>query len=296
MTAIEGLIFVKVPNVSVSVIVVENGAKRGAEGVLGAFAERSRAASCHYVHEPVPGIPFARNAVLSKAFEIGAAVLAFIDDDEFPEEDWLDEALHAMDAYGADVVAGPVLPVLPAGTAKWLTRGGGFNRERCPTGMVVANVSGGNVFIRLTSPALVNTRFLDDAPLAGGEDTIFFRLLGSRGARMIWCDSAVVHEEVGEDRATFGAALRRAFRLGGNRPMIEAAVTGRPGSRVIWCAGACGRVLLGAGQCIAGVVGGRAGILKGLRMIARGCGVFCATFGYQYQEYKDRHSSTREKQ
>lgn len=296
LNGIESLAFVKVPDVFVSLVVVENGVKRGAEGIMDEFAEKSRYAGCHYVHEPVPGIPFARNAVLTKAVEIGATILAFIDDDEFPERVWLDEGLHAMEGFGADVVAGPVLPVLPAKTAKWLMRGGGFDRDRWPTGTVVANVSGGNALIKLTSPAVAGTRFLEDFPLSGGEDTIFFRLLGSRGARMVWCDSAVVHEEVGEGRATLVATLRRAFRLGGNRPVIEAAVTGCPNSRAIWCAGACGRILLGMGQCIAGTIRGRAGILKGGRMIARGCGVFCAALGYQSQEYEDRHSSTREKE
>lgn len=291
LNGIESLTFVKVSEVVASVVVVENGAKRGAEDLTKAFSKRSPNSGYHYVHEPVPGIPFARNAVLTKANEIGATAVAFIDDDEFPDEFWLDEAVHAMETFDADVVAGPVLPIFPKNTANWLRRGGGFERSRWPTGKLVKNVLGGNVLFKLTTPAVAGKRFLEEFPLSGGEDTIFFRQLRKQGARMVWCDSAIAYEEVGENRATFCWPLWRAYRLGTNTPAIEAAVNVRSGLQVFWCLFALWRINFGLFRCITGIFRGRAGILQGCRMIARGCGVLSGAFGHQFEEYKNRHSS-----
>lgn len=289
LKGIEALRFVKITDIRISVVIVENGLKRGAEEIVNTFGGATEYLGYHYVHESIPGIPFARNAVLSRASELGATILAFIDDDEFPEAVWLDEALDAMNIFGAEVIAGPVLPVFPDNTPKWLVRGGGFHRDRARTGDLVSNVASGNVVFRLSSPKVAGAQFSEAYPLSGGTDTIFFRLLRRRGARMIWCDTAVAYEEVGENRATATAALRRAFRLGANRPIIEATVSGKSCSRFGWCFGGCGRILLGFCQCFSGLFHGRAGAFKGCRMIARGCGVFSGAFGHQFDEYKGRH-------
>jgi glycosyltransferase involved in cell wall biosynthesis len=43
----------------------------------------------YYVHEPVRGIAGARNAALDNALELGSDWIAFIDDDETTDADWL---------------------------------------------------------------------------------------------------------------------------------------------------------------------------------------------------------------
>src|SRR5262249_22718479 len=55
--------------------------------------------------EPRRGIPQARNAAVAAALE-RAEFVAFIDDDEVPSPQWLDELLRVQAETGADAVAG----------------------------------------------------------------------------------------------------------------------------------------------------------------------------------------------
>src|SRR5262249_12278052 len=65
-----------------------------------------------YEVEPRPGIPLARNRCLDR---VGADedALVFIDDDEWPATDWLDELVAAWRRFGTEAVHGPALPILP---------------------------------------------------------------------------------------------------------------------------------------------------------------------------------------
>src|SRR5690606_31942716 len=86
-----------------------------------------------YRVEERQGIPFARNAVL-EAFQEFGDVLAFVDDDEEVTSSWLSRLLTTWSSTGADVVAGPVLPLFEEEPPSWVVRGGLFNRKRMATG------------------------------------------------------------------------------------------------------------------------------------------------------------------
>src|SRR5210317_530301 len=60
----------------------------------------------HYTTEPEPGITHARNRAVAVALERGARCLAFIDDDDVPQNDWLLQLLQRQEASGADLVFG----------------------------------------------------------------------------------------------------------------------------------------------------------------------------------------------
>ena len=60
-----------------------------------------------YEIEPKRGVSFARNRSVRMAGECD--YIAFVDDDEFVEANWLDELLKAQAVYNADVVLGPVI-------------------------------------------------------------------------------------------------------------------------------------------------------------------------------------------
>ncbi len=61
-----------------------------------------------YVNEPQRGISFARNACIRSALEAGADAVAFIDDDETPDPDRLDDSRPRRRRFQAHVVTGPV--------------------------------------------------------------------------------------------------------------------------------------------------------------------------------------------
>ena len=78
-----------------------------------------------YVVEPRRGLTYARNRAIAEAGSVD--FVAFIDDDEVPSPEWLDELLWAQAEFSADVVSGPVSPHYGPGVAGWIKAGGFFS-------------------------------------------------------------------------------------------------------------------------------------------------------------------------
>src|SRR5262245_8048531 len=89
-----------------SIVVVDNDATRSAEAVVSTFSVKARVRT-RYSVEPRQNIAMARNRAIDYA---EGEFVAFIDDDEVPEPEWLSRMLETCDAYGAAGVLGPVVP------------------------------------------------------------------------------------------------------------------------------------------------------------------------------------------
>ena len=68
------------------------------------FADRAH----EYALEPRPGIAIARNTAMRIALAKGADAIAFFDDDETVDANWIVELTQAMTAQGLHLVGGPV--------------------------------------------------------------------------------------------------------------------------------------------------------------------------------------------
>jgi succinoglycan biosynthesis protein ExoM len=171
----------------------------------------------HYVHEPRPGISHARNAGLS-AVPPGTDFIAMIDDDEVPAPEWLDRLLDAQIRSGADIVAGPAVPLFGSRTPEWVAASGFFLK---PTNMHTLRdldpdppVATCNVLVRASLLGDVGLRFDPALALSGGEDKLLFQTLKLRGYRFAWAAQAVVSEWIPTERATLGYMWRESFRRG----------------------------------------------------------------------------------
>lgn len=197
-------------DISVTVIIVDNDREGSARGVVEAFAARGQWPVTYEI-EPQQNIALARNRCVALST---ADYLAFIDDDEMAADDWLLQLLGAIVGYEADALFGPVLPLLPAGSPQWIIRGGFFQCRRWRTGSEAPEPATGN--------ALIAARWMKKWPepfdpafgLTGGEDTEFFDRLRRAGARMVWCDEAIVYEQVSADRVNARYLMWRAMRGG----------------------------------------------------------------------------------
>ncbi|MGA7328030.1 MAG: glycosyltransferase, partial [Rhodomicrobium sp.] len=160
-------------------------------------SEKARAAAerfgAHYRHQPERGIPQARNAALDTARELGATHLAFIDDDETADREWLAALWAAAVKFDADVVQGAVRYVFPQDAPKWRQRSGHAARKE-KTGDPLAFVGTNNVLFRLDS--IGETRFDEALRLLGGEDITFFDAVEKRGCRIVFCREALTFETV----------------------------------------------------------------------------------------------------
>jgi succinoglycan biosynthesis protein ExoM len=240
------------------------------------------------VDEPRPGIPFARNRAIEVA-RTRADLLAFIDDDETVEPDWLEKLMAVRAEYRTDIVTGPALPRLPDSSPAWAERSGVYGCHRYPTGSERPWAFTHNV---LASTALFDDpgfRFDETMQYTGASDTQLFRRLREGGHRIIWADEAIAWEWYPESRVNFKWAFARSYRIGVTDAHMELRRNGRLGTkaRLVWLATRYG---------VRGALRGAIRILRPATAlaccgwdVARGIGLIGGIFGVRYDEYRTIH-------
>lgn len=210
-----------------SVVVADNDR----DGTGRAAAEAAAAQGTleiRYGIQPEQNIALTRNAAVAWA---RGEYVAFIDDDEFPERDWLLRLHRTCEALEVAGVLGPVKPHFVEGTPDWLIRSGIYDRPAHPTGFMMGweECRTGNVLLRRDAMGSVSgssSREEGPAPEypgpfrtefgTGGEDQDFFRRMMEAGHRFAWCNEAVAWETVPESRCKLGVILSRAMLRGKN--------------------------------------------------------------------------------
>jgi succinoglycan biosynthesis protein ExoM len=156
-------------------------------------------------------IAAARNACLEAA---GGPLMAFVDDDEWVEPDWLVRLFAAREEFAADVVVGPVYPHYPEGTPDWLCKADPLHVDWGPRGRRVDTGRSGNVLFRRDVAAWRALRFDMALGKTGGEDTDFFHRLHRAGATIVVTDDARIHEDAPPERLSLRYIRLRALRSG----------------------------------------------------------------------------------
>lgn len=154
------------------------------------------------------GIAQARNTLIEQALQGDAQFVAMIDDDEWPQADWIDQFLQAAHTTGADVLQGSIL--FGYGEAA-----DGHGDIRRLTGPVAMLQGAGNLLIRRSVLEEMQAPWFDPAfALSGGEDRDFFVRLERAGKRFAWSDEARAHGDVPQTRANLLWLLARAYSVG----------------------------------------------------------------------------------
>jgi glycosyltransferase involved in cell wall biosynthesis len=274
--------FGRVAEPEIRIVVVDNDECASAEEVC-------RSASLpwptKYVVEPGRGITHARNRALAEAGPVD--FIAFIDDDEVPSVEWLDELLWAQSEFAADVVSGPVLPRYSPEVANWVKHGDFFEPPVLATGCM-RNVCasnnvliGSHVFKRLS-------RFDHAFALSGAEDTNFFLQVRQAGYRIVWSQEAVVFEVVSAKRGTVAWILRREYQTGNGWVFCEAGVDGRLRNRVARFLKACGHVAIGVAKAVGNALFfDRVATVRALQRVSMGAGMLAALVGHRFLAYRN---------
>jgi succinoglycan biosynthesis protein ExoM len=196
-----------------SVVVTDNDPAGSAREAVENFT-RSSSLPVVYSTESRKNIALARNEALRNA---KGEFAAFIDDDEFPEPDWLRTMLAACERYRAAGVLGPVRPHFEEPPPRWIIRGGFCERPEHPTGHLMPweESRTGNVLFRRSIIEGEPQPFLEQFG-TGGEDKDFFMRMTQRGHEFRWCNEGIAYETVPPDRWTRQYMLRRAMLRGKN--------------------------------------------------------------------------------
>lgn len=199
------------PKFTYGLVVIDNDHLGTAERAVQDF-RKSASISISYGIEPKQNIALARNKAIHSS---RGDYIAFIDDDEIPQRNWL-VTLHALfKQLHVDGVLGPVVPSYEGKPPKWVVKGKFYDRPSHKTGTILhwTNTRTGNVLLRRSIFSDKENMFRPEFG-SGGEDRDFFRRMIAKGMRFVWCAEARVYETIPADRCTRSFMLRRALLRG----------------------------------------------------------------------------------
>lgn len=200
-------------NISCDIVVIDNDPNTETEVIINQVQQH-----CSYkivlLKQPIQGLSEARNTALAYVREQKYAALIFIDDDEQVQQEWLKHLLRTWKNYQAPIVTGPVSSIAGKGVPKWLEFAQPFAAKSLPTGKEMRVAYTNNTLI--CGSVYLNSNIIFDSKFSrtGGEDVHFFSQLAKSGYLIIWCNEAVVTEEIPSSRASLGWIMRRGFRVG----------------------------------------------------------------------------------
>ncbi|MBC03163.1 MAG: hypothetical protein CMJ34_07650 [Phycisphaerae bacterium] len=242
-----------------------------------------------HVFEPEPGIPAARNRSLEIALENpDTDAVAFLDDDETVDREWLAALCRGREASGTAVTTGPAIPRFPTGSPAWAEASGVYQPPRYPTGTRRPWAFTHNTMIDAEPLRRGGFRFDEAMRHGGGSDKEFFRRIVDAGHEITWVDDAIAFEWYPIERIGMGWVFRRSYRLGTNALHAEglSGIRGR------------GTLLFRAGRFgIRGLLRGAASIIhpsvaaaRACWDLGRACGLVAGVLGRRYEEYAERHA------
>jgi glycosyltransferase involved in cell wall biosynthesis len=215
------------------ILVVDNAPVTGATAEVVRSAARRGPVS--YLREERAGLSFARNAAVAAA---PGEILAWIDDDEYADVNWLAEVARALAEHPeADVVSGVIVPAeLETRAQLWFEQFGGHSKGRgfrpdvfspatahrqSPLYPLPPFGTGANMTFR---PGVIeriggwDTALGAGTPAMGSEDTLAFTQVLVGGGTIVYQPTAVTHhyhrrdlEGLHKQMVGYGAGLTAAY-------------------------------------------------------------------------------------
>lgn len=269
------------------VVVVDNDAAGSAQDVVEQWQNQGTPFALHYEVQPIRNIALTRNRTVELA---SGEWLAFIDDDERAPQFWLQQLVQAADDHSADCVLGPVVPEVPTSAPAWIRRGSFYDFPRMASGGLVPlnRMRFGNVLLRAAPLRAEPGPFDPSYGLSTGEDADLLIRLVRKGARIVWCDEAIVIEPIEPGRLSLRWLLRRS--LSGGQEFARKTVSGLYGEIRWWgrawllcraVAQLCAAVAL---TCLTWPLG-RHRAARFLLMVSASIGKISVFWGWRYREY-----------
>jgi succinoglycan biosynthesis protein ExoM len=229
---------------SVELIIIDNNPNPETEAICQRAAPRLPI-PIHYTTESEAGITFARNRAVAVALERGAEYVAFVDDDDQPQSDWLIQLLDRQAITQADLVFGTW--VLDTDMPQW-ARESGISRSPVKARWKVKNHRYGLPGCASTCNVLIGRDILERVGASGeifshnfrnsgGEDKDFFIRAQNLGAHLASADMSVIKRIHEPERYTVRGLLKRGFKSGCSQVTMARTHGGRTRVlRLLWIA------------------------------------------------------------
>ena len=194
--------------IKTEILVVDNDKDESAKPICEKFS------NIRYTVAENKGFASVRNKALEESKNLGATHIAFIDDDEIADENWL---VNHVDFYNRfkeiNISSGPTIKLFSGNCPGHIRHNKLFSISKSKkNGSLKKTCASGNVFFPLD--IVKDLRFNEDFNNSGSEDTEFFFKLYSLGYKIGWNNEAVNYELVNTNRVNIKYIIMRSFKNG----------------------------------------------------------------------------------
>lgn len=274
------------PPPEVKLIVVDNDPQQSARQACERFRAHSRFPLSYYL-ESRPGIPHARNTCLQHAQD--SDYIAFIDDDEIPAPNWLEQLLTDIVHFDAQIATGPVVRKFHTPPPSWIELGRFFSPPAYEEGTKLHEAFTGNVLFRTEIIKCMTPWFDERLAMTGGSDTHFFKRLNLAGQTIIWSADALVYENVPASRLTAQWLYQRSFRIGCTTTFIRFDLYSLPKAVFLTFVSFLYATIKGLGKVLTSLFSGKHRCIQGIRHLCFAGGLLSGLRGLSYHEYNTIH-------
>lgn len=199
----------------VYIIIVDNDVDKTAEAVVREFETNVKIPfKLFYFSYSVKGLANVRNELLRKAFEKDPDYIVFIDDDEYPDHNWLNQLICTIVRNNGDMARGPVISVfdesVPESIKCW------FERPDYKADSRITKVATNNLAIKTKSLLKFNVWFDERFNYTGSEDSYFGWQMMKHGSSLFWSADSPVYETIPSTRTNLKWIMRRRYMGGSN--------------------------------------------------------------------------------
>jgi|GEM_PF-3105272 len=205
---------------SIDLVVVDNDIEKSALKMASELkSECPSRFTLNYYSYTEKGLSNVRNEILRIAHELSPEYIAFIDDDIFASEHWLENLIKTILNSGADMALGPTYPVFEETASKYVK--GWFLYGKFENGEQLNELYGtGNLLMKTQFIREHNLLFDKRFNLSGGEDTYFGVQALEKGVKMIWSSNSVAYETIPPKKANLNWLIKRKYRSAGTYTYI----------------------------------------------------------------------------
>ena len=189
------------------IIVADDDPELSARGPILKLAEHAPI-EVRYIVSGVRNISICRNNCLKAARGVW---VAFIDDDQVAEPNWLQEMISTATEFGADAVKCYVRAIYPPETPDWIRAGKAHTYDYGQTGKEVLIAATCGILFRRDFLGARALMFDVSLGITGGEDMEYFTRYRELGRKIVSCRTAVANEIVAPERVN-PMYLKRRFR------------------------------------------------------------------------------------
>ncbi len=193
------------------VIVVDNDKEESGRATCERHKDAQSEVNIRYFVNAERNLASVRNSTIEHA---SGDYLAFIDDDEWADPNWIAILHSSLEEYGADAVFGVVDVQYPESSPSWIVAGDMFGKDKHRTGEVLKKGATSNAILKAHWVNERKIRFDPEFGKSGGEDTDFFHRMYRLGAHMVFDNRAIVSETVEPHRLNLDYLKKQNVRIG----------------------------------------------------------------------------------